>query len=60
MVNNIDKLKIERIVTMTRNEKKQKLKIASINYIHDPDAAEKWFNLYVQLIKEKIEKSHSE
>jgi len=30
------------------------LHIESVSFIHDPDAAKQWFNLYVEIIKEGL------
>ncbi|MFD1738346.1 hypothetical protein ACFSCX_17625 [Bacillus salitolerans] len=34
--------------------KNKKLTIKSISYVHDPEAAKKWFDLYLNLVKEKL------
>ncbi|OMD73268.1 hypothetical protein BSK48_05205 [Paenibacillus odorifer] len=31
-----------------------KLKIRSISYVHDPEAAQKWFELYVEILTDGL------
>ncbi|GED32363.1 hypothetical protein P9G84_19065 [Brevibacillus centrosporus] len=48
---------------MKRNSKKekQKLKITSISFVHDPDAAKKWFNIFVEIVADHmLEKASNE
>ncbi|WP_170110138.1 hypothetical protein [Peribacillus acanthi] len=35
-------------------KEKKTLTIKSISYVHDPEAAKKWFELYVNLVTEKL------
>ena len=37
----------------------KKLQLRSISYIHDPEAAQKWFQLYVELLVEVMKQSNS-
>ncbi|MEK5021642.1 hypothetical protein MHI50_22070 [Bacillus sp. FSL K6-0277] len=39
--------------------KQKKLQLRSISYIHDPHAAEKWFQLYVELLVEVMKQNDS-
>ncbi|SEB93461.1 hypothetical protein [Paenibacillus sp. GP183] len=39
---------------MTNKNKQQELKIASVSFVHDPEAAKKWFEIYVESIKEQL------
>ncbi|MCJ8013381.1 hypothetical protein MUG84_16755 [Paenibacillus sp. KQZ6P-2] len=44
------------------NRKKSRttdFQISSITQIHDPDAARKWMDLYVQLLKKQLIAEHS-
>jgi hypothetical protein len=31
-----------------------KIKIQEVKYVHDPEAAKKWFQLYLELLKEQL------
>ena len=37
-----------------KNQMKTEPSIHSVSYVHDPEAAEKWFAIYVELIKKKL------
>ncbi|MCB5895960.1 MULTISPECIES: hypothetical protein [Bacillus cereus group] len=37
----------------------KKLQLRSISYIHDPEAAQKWFQLYVEFLVEVMKQSNS-
>ncbi|MDR6553971.1 hypothetical protein [Paenibacillus qinlingensis] len=32
----------------------KKLKLRSLTFVHDPDAAQKWFALYVEILTDRI------
>ncbi|WP_369902419.1 hypothetical protein [Bacillus manliponensis] len=40
-------------------QKQLQLQLRSISYIHDPDAAKKWFEVYVELLVEVIKQNDS-
>lgn len=44
---------------MGRNkmENKKNLQVTSVSYVHDPEAAEKWFEIYVEILKKQLIKS---
>ena len=37
----------------------KKLQLRSISYIHDPEVAQKWFQLYVELLVEVMKQNDS-
>ncbi|HHB2060828.1 TPA: hypothetical protein ACOQ5G_003672 [Bacillus cereus] len=37
----------------------KKLTLGSVQYVHDPEAAQKWFDLYIECVKEKVLKETS-
>lgn len=37
---------------MKKTQKKPVL--YSISYIHDPDAAQKWFDIYIEMVKQEL------
>lgn len=39
-----------------KKQPKKEIEIETISYVHDPDAATKWFELYIELIKQEIVK----
>ncbi|MEK4509686.1 hypothetical protein [Paenibacillus sp. FSL K6-2524] len=39
---------------MKRPINDKKLKIRSISYVHDPEAAQKWFELYVEILTDGL------
>lgn len=39
--------------------KDKEFKLESISYVHDPDAAKKWFEIYIELIKSQLLKENS-
>ncbi|MDR7319674.1 hypothetical protein [Brevibacillus nitrificans] len=34
--------------------KGRKLHVESVSFVHDPEAAEKWFQLLVEMLKERL------
>jgi hypothetical protein len=36
---------------------KQEVKIRSIQYVHDPEAAQKWFQIWVDIVREELLRS---
>jgi hypothetical protein len=36
---------------------KKSYEISSINFVHDPEAAEKWFDIYTNLLLEELKNS---
>lgn len=38
---------------MKKREKKE-LTIESISYIHDPDSAQEWFEIYLDIVKKEL------
>ncbi|AEH49134.1 MULTISPECIES: hypothetical protein [Parageobacillus] len=34
--------------------KKKKCQVVSIQYVHDPEAANKWMELYMEMVKKSI------
>jgi hypothetical protein len=45
----------ERMIKM-KNKRKSTFTINSINYVHNPTAAEKWFSIYLDMIKNEMTK----
>lgn len=37
-----------------KKQTKKEIELESISYVHDPEAAKKWFELYIDLIKQEI------
>jgi hypothetical protein len=36
-------------------KKEQTFKVTSVSYVHNPDAAKEWFEVYVEMLLKKIE-----
>ncbi|ASZ15878.1 MULTISPECIES: hypothetical protein [Bacillus cereus group] len=39
---------------MSKMKEMKKLTLGSVQYVHDPEAAQKWFDLYIECVKEKM------
>ncbi|MFS0558186.1 hypothetical protein [Brevibacillus sp. 179-C9.3 HS] len=39
---------------MKKARDNHRLRIESVSYIHDPEAAKQWFDLYVEIMKEGL------
>ncbi|MGG3546247.1 MULTISPECIES: hypothetical protein [Bacillus cereus group] len=39
---------------MKKSKEVKELQLGSIQYVHNPQAAEKWFDLYMECVKEKL------
>ena len=44
---------------MSKMKEMKKLTLGSVQYVHDPEAAQKWFDLYIECVKEKVLKETS-
>ncbi|WP_274605603.1 hypothetical protein [Bacillus cereus group sp. N34] len=38
-------------------KKKKEITIISISYVHDPEAANRWFEAYIEIIKKELTKA---
>jgi len=47
------------MIEMSKMKEMKKLTLGSVQYVHDPEAAQKWFDLYVECVKEKVLKETS-
>ncbi|HDR6269964.1 TPA: hypothetical protein QCU37_003488 [Bacillus cereus] len=39
---------------MSKMKEMKKLTLGSVQYVHDSEAAQKWFDLYIECVKEKM------
>ncbi|UTW70214.1 hypothetical protein KHA80_06235 [Anaerobacillus sp. HL2] len=37
-----------------KKSKEKEIVIESISYVHDPDAAKEWFNVYLEIVKKAL------
>lgn len=44
---------------MEKFKKVKDLTVNSVSYVHDPDAARKWFDIIIEILKEEFEKEAS-
>ncbi len=42
------------MIEMSKMKEMKKLTLGSVQYVHDPEAAQKWFDLYIECVKEKM------
>ena len=47
------------MIEMSKMKEMKKLTLGSVQYVHDPEAAQKWFDLYIECVKEKVLKETS-
>lgn len=40
-----------------RLQNKKDIQVTSVSYVHDPEAATKWFEVYVEILKKQLIKS---
>jgi hypothetical protein len=44
---------------MAKYKKIMNLKMGSISYVHDPEAAQQWFEIYIEVLKQELLKTAS-
>ncbi|WP_175428325.1 hypothetical protein [Bacillus solimangrovi] len=40
-------------------KRKREITLESISYVHDPEAAKKWFEIYIEIVKKQLLKQQS-
>ncbi|WP_260857079.1 hypothetical protein [Bacillus thuringiensis] len=38
-------------------KKQKEITITSVSYVHDPESAQKWFEAYVEIVKQELMKA---
>lgn len=45
---------------MAKSKVKKEITIESISYVNDPEAAQKWFEIYIEIVKKALIKELSQ